>query len=52
MEQNDTQYLFYAAFEIRCGIEARMQEYLDVQEHVSKGVKKEWNLTKLSNSIS
>lgn len=28
--------LFYAAFELRCGVEARLQQYLETWEHVSK----------------
>ena len=31
--------LFHAAFELRCGIEARMQQYLEAQEHISESLK-------------
>jgi len=43
--------LFYAAFELRCGIESRMQEYLDAQEFVSKKKKKGWQIAKLGKDI-
>ena len=43
--------LFYAAFEIRCGVESRMQEYLEFQQHVPKGRKQDWEIVKLGKSI-
>ena len=43
--------LFYAAYELRCGIEARMREYLDGHDHISKEQKKEWKLGKLSKTV-
>lgn len=43
--------LFYAAFELRCGIEARMQDYLAVQEHVSERKKAGWRIPKLGKDI-
>lgn len=43
--------IFYAAFELRCGIEARMREYLDGHNHISKGQKKQWKLGKLSKAV-
>ncbi|MHB8278974.1 MAG: hypothetical protein ACYDIA_15170 [Candidatus Humimicrobiaceae bacterium] len=43
--------LFYAAFELRCGIESRMQAYLGAQEFVSKSKKEEWNIVKLGKNI-
>ncbi len=43
--------LFYAAFELRCGIEARMREYLDGYDHIPEGQKKEWKLRKLSKAV-
>lgn len=44
-------FLFYAAFELRCGIEARMQEYLEAQKHLPKGQKSEWKIAKLGKNI-
>jgi len=43
--------LFYAAYELRCGIEARMREYLDGHDHISKGQKEEWKLGKLNKAV-
>jgi len=43
--------LFYAALELRCGIEARMQEYLEAQKSVSKKLKKGWQITKLRKGL-
>ena len=43
--------LFYAAFELRCGIESRMREYLSAQEFVSKRKKEEWSIAKLGKNI-
>src|SRR5215469_13961894 len=43
--------LFYAAFELRCGIEARMREYLEVWEHISKQKKNGWQIAKLGQDI-
>lgn len=43
--------LFYAAFELRCGIEARMQQYLEAQEHISKKMKKGWKIAEFAKNI-
>lgn len=43
--------LFYAAFELRAGIQARMQEYLQAQEGVAKHKKDDWRLGKLAHSL-
>lgn len=43
--------LFYAAFEIRCGIEARMSEYLEVQKHISNKKKRGWQISQLAKNI-
>lgn len=51
LANNDLESLFYAAFEVRCGIEARMQEYLEVQEHVSKKKRQGWHVAKLARNI-
>lgn len=51
LENNDFESLFYAAFELRCGIEARMQEYLDVQAHISKKKRQGWQVAKLARNI-
>src|SRR5271165_6848988 len=51
LEQNTQQALFYAAFELRCGIEARLQEYLAVQEHLSKKRKDGWRINELGKNL-
>jgi hypothetical protein len=44
--------LFYAAFELRCGIEARLQEYLHAQEHLTKKQKEGWRVAALGATAS
>jgi hypothetical protein len=51
LDRGDNRFLFYAAFEIRCGVEARMSEYLEVQEHVSKKKKQGWRVAVLAKNI-
>jgi hypothetical protein len=43
--------LFYAALELRCGIERRMKQYLDAQTHISKARKSGWEIAKLAKGI-
>ena len=43
--------LFYAAFELRCGIESRMSEYLEVWEHISKKKKKGWRIAEMGRNV-
>lgn len=43
--------LFYAALELRCGIEARMSEYLEVWDHISKKKKKGWRIIQLARNV-
>lgn len=42
---------FYAAFEIRCGVEARMREYLEHQKGVSAKMKQGWKPAGLAKNI-
>jgi hypothetical protein len=51
LDKSEKEALFYAAFELRCGIEARLQEYLYVQEKVSEQKKKDWQVIKLSRNL-
>jgi len=39
--------LFYAALEIRCGVEARLQEYLHPHEFIPIGKRNDWHAGKL-----
>jgi hypothetical protein len=43
--------LFYAAFELRCGIEARLSEYLEAAEHVSRKKKSGWRVAELGRNV-
>ncbi len=36
--------LFYAAFELRCGTESRLQEYLDARDDIAKHRKQGWKI--------
>lgn len=38
---------FYAAFELRCGVEARLKEYLEPHDHIPEGRRTEWRVTNL-----
>lgn len=51
LENNRIESLFHAAFELRCGIEARMREYLEVQAHISKKKREGWQVAKLARNI-
>jgi hypothetical protein len=50
LHHKDRRYLFYAAFELRCAVEARMQEYLEGWDHVSKKQKQGWKIKKLGSA--
>jgi len=50
LRQNDPKFLFYAALELRCAVEARMREYLANWEHVSKNQKQGWEIAKLGRA--
>ena len=52
LDQHSVQTLFYAAFELRCGIEARMHQYLDAQAAVSKKKKRGWKIAKLAKNLN
>ncbi len=47
----DKASLFYAALELRCGIEARMQEHLSVAHGITKAQAEQWEIKKLGRSI-
>jgi hypothetical protein len=48
---NEPANFFYAAFELRCGIEARLREYLWVWNHIDESKKNGWQIAKLGKSI-
>ncbi len=51
LDKGSLESLFYASFELRCGVEARMQEYLEAQKNVSKKKKSGWKIAKLAKSL-
>ncbi|WP_281947474.1 hypothetical protein [Vibrio parahaemolyticus] len=51
LNEGTNEALFYAAFEVRCGTEARMLEYLEVQKHISKKKRQGWQVAKLARNI-
>ncbi len=51
LDENTPSSLFYAAFELRCGVESKMQEYLNAQNHISEKKKKGWKIAKLGKNI-
>lgn len=51
MDEGTDEALFYAALELRCGVEARLKEYIETIEHIPKSQKKEWAVAKLGRSL-
>lgn len=51
LDVRDNQSLFYAAFELRCGIEARLKEYFDAQAETTKKKRKGWEIDKLAKQV-
>lgn len=43
--------LFYAAFELRAGVESRLSEYIEDQRHVSEKLKKGWQIAVLARGV-
>lgn len=50
LDSGEAESLFYAAFELRAGIEARLREYVEHQLHVPKKKRSEWNLNNLGRT--
>jgi hypothetical protein len=51
LKENTIEGLFYTAFELRCGIEARLRQYIEVRDDISKKKKKGWQISKLANNL-
>lgn len=51
LESDSPASWFYAAFELRCGIEVRMSEYLEVWGHISKKKKKGWRIAEMHRNV-
>ena len=43
--------IFYAAFELRCGIESRMYRYLEARENITKLKRRGWKIAKMASQI-
>ena len=46
LDQANTDFLFYAAYELRCFVETRQEEYLHFQESYRRSLPKRWNVGK------
>jgi hypothetical protein len=44
LDERSREALFYAAYELRCGTESRLQDYLDAREDIAKKKKKGWHI--------
>ena len=44
LDSGENESLFYTAFELRCGVESRIQEYLEAREDISKKKKRGWKV--------
>ena len=51
LDEGSRAALFYAAFELRCGVESRMREYLRAQKTISESKKDGWRIAKLAKDI-
>jgi len=51
LDVKDNKTLFYAAFELRCGIEARLKEYFDAQAETTKRRRSGWQIDKLVKQV-
>ena len=49
--KNEPQYLFYAAFELRCFVESRQHDYLEAQEKYRKSLPSRWKIGKQSAEL-
>lgn len=51
LDESVPEALFYAALELRCGIESRLQQYLDAQRGNKKRMKQGWQIAKLAKNL-
>lgn len=51
LDENSAEALFYAAFELRCGIEARLHQYLEAQRGNKKRIRQGWRIAKLAKDL-
>lgn len=51
LDSGDKHRIFYAAFELRCAIESRLQEYLNARKELSKKKQQGWRVSKASRIL-
>ena len=51
LNQGAQEALFYAAFELRCATEARLQQYLDAREDIARHKKQGWKIVGSSREL-
>ncbi|MCC6196454.1 MAG: hypothetical protein IT518_18535 [Burkholderiales bacterium] len=51
LDEGSREALFYAALELRMGVEARLKEYLSVQDQIAKAKREGWQVAKLGKTV-
>lgn len=51
LDQRTQEGLFYAAFELRCGTESRLQQYLDARSDIARHKKRGWKIVGSSHEL-
>lgn len=51
LDEGSFESLFYAAFELRCGIEARLHQYDEALGNITRNKKGGWRIVKLAKNI-
>ncbi|MDG7041562.1 MAG: hypothetical protein JRN22_00725 [Nitrososphaerota archaeon] len=51
LDENTKEGLFYAAFELRCGIESRLLQYWDANQHIHEMKKSGWEIPKIARDL-
>lgn len=51
LDEGSLESIFYAAFELRCGIEARLQQYEEVLADIAKIKRAGWKIPKVARNI-
>ena len=52
LDTRSNERLFYAAFELRCAVESRLQQYLNAREDIAKRKKKGWRIAASEMELS
>jgi len=51
LDENTVEALFYAAFELRCGIESRLLQYWEANKHIHQMKKAGWRIPKIARDL-